>query len=432
MEACRQSISAARHEMLQGILTSLIMSPLTYLPGVFAKLSYCTIRLYSISFFFLINEVSNAQGSRAHQKLSSADTSSFLQQIAFIKEGPDLVARALDQQELVQIRNFVENWEHSETASEELIFCINVLLDIQQQKFSVYNFPCEYISLLEDYKKEWVEVCGIGRAFHYTIWLDNKYWYDATEYARKWIILIDGWAESLLDSVPMSGTEKLFCEIIAGRIQDPTKEIQYARRTNPDLKALYSVKSKGENAYQAYQRDRHVGTAGILAGSWFPTGNLNVLGIHPSAGFYLGARNRRNEYDFIYSFRFLNTAVDHFKPPTNDSSLYSYHFDGGYIGFDYSRYIVSKPKYEIGLTTAVAYDYFNIVNAGNGSQVDPNFHSIDVGSFDFSNGIRVKYFVGPKSFLGLFLKYHLVNYCYKGGIEFGGNAFTIDLVYGSH
>jgi hypothetical protein len=141
-----------------------------------------------------------------------------------------------------------------------------------------------------------------------------------------------------------------------------------------------------------------------------------------------------NEYDFIWSFRFPSTTPGTYKVVRLDTSFNSNYYDGGYVGFDYTRYVIHKKRFELGLTSAIGYDYFSVANGFGTSPptTSASILPIDVGSFNFSNGIRFKYFFSSRSFIGIYAKYNLINYCNSGGTDLSGQAFTIELVYGSH
>ncbi|MFI5152885.1 MAG: hypothetical protein ACHQET_06090 [Chitinophagales bacterium] len=408
------------------------MNLLTILPVIFAKLKDPVNRSLVITLCFCAFLMANSRITQAQKKLSQADSTAYLKHIQFIRRGADLLPQLIENREWLQLRNFIDNWRLSQASSDELIFSFSTLLDIEEGKFSVYHFPCNYIRLLEDYSKKLKESEDHAEKFKYEIKLEGRYWYNATNDAKKLLTQIRAWSFKLLRFGQLDQTEILFCKIFAGEIRDPAKEIQYASQTHQDLRSLARDRDTSNQAYFFYQRNRTVGTVALMTGSWIPTGNLAILGVHPSVGFYFGGRTKWNEFDLICNFRFLNSTSSNYKVLRNDTLYLSNYYGGGYIGFDYTRYIVSKTRYEIGLTAAIAYDYFSIANGISDNSQNAYLDPLTIGSLDFSNGIRLKYFLGPKSFLGIFLKYHLINYCNTGGTDLGGNAFTIDLVYGFH
>jgi hypothetical protein len=110
---------------------------------------------------------------------------------------------------------------------------------------------------------------------------------------------------------------------------------------------------------------------------------------------------------------------------------HSNYYDGGYIGFDYTRYFVHKTHLDIGFITAIAYDYFDAFNGLGNSDTNGKV-PYNIGSLDINGGAQIKYFIGRGPFIGIQAKYHLINYANTGGTDLSGNAFTIDFVFGSH
>ncbi len=382
----------------------------------------------TIPLFFIVL----AQYSHAQQKLTKVDSILYYHKIQFIQEASFILSQSLKEENWIQIENFTENWKTSETPSDELIFSINALLAIQNNKFSVVQFPCDFMYLLEDYAKELKNANENSSTFKYNIKLTTKYRYDATADVQKLQKVLQTWSLRLQAGRKLSRTELFLCRVFSGEIAHPRTAFESDKKSYTDMYAFEHNLDLNNNAFFVTERNRHVGTAAIMVGSWFPTGNLRTLGSHPSVGISLGVRDKKNEYDVVWNFRFLNPTPHSYQVLRNDTLYNSNYYDGGYIGLDYTRYIIHKTKYELGLISAIGYDYFSIANGFGGSDTNSKMIPLNVGSFDFSNGFRFKYFLGPKSYIGVAAKYHLINYCNSGGTDLGGHAFTIDLIFGSH
>jgi hypothetical protein len=381
----------------------------------------------AIPFFF----ISLAQYSNAQQKLSAADSVLYYSKIQFIQEAPDILSSSLEGGKWLQIRNFAENWQRSEEPSDELIFSINTLLAIQGNKFSVLQFPCDFMYLLEDYSKELNKVNEQVSTFKYKIKLTKNFWYDATGDVQKLLDVIRAWSLRLMSVRQLSSTELYLCRVFSGQIIHPRSVFNANKKDYADLNAFELGIAVNNNDFFVAQRNRKVGTVGIMAGIWIPTGNLRTLGMHPGLGVWFGVRNQKNEYDIVTSLRFLQPTPRAYTVLINDSLQTTNYYDGGYVGFDYTRYIIHKTKYDLGLISAIGYDFFDYTD-GNESNANGQSTSSEIGSFDFSNGIRLKFFLRPRAHIGLAAKYHLIHYVNKGGTDLSGNAFSIDILYGSN
>ena len=363
--------------------------------------------------------------SPAPWRISSANTS-------FITHAPVLLPELLKEQHYDTIRNFLANWRNSDYPSLELIFSAEALLAIETAKFSSYLLPCDCLLFLSDYARELKTLDTRGSKFRYYLRLTPPYSYDATIEARNLILFIRSWARDLLSKPYLDKDELFICRTLAGDIPDPKTAVYADPGSCPRIARTGQVIESYNNAVFTTTRNTLRGTAGILVGWWTPTGNLHqVLGPHPSVGFQLGIRNKFNEYDLTWSLRFGRPALP-YTFVRNDTAYRSDYYDGGYIGFEYTRYFVHRKHFDAGITSGFAYDYFSVENGWGNNPDIARLEPFNVGSADWNNGFRIKYFFKRKHYIGLTAKYHLIHYANDGGTNIDGDAYTIDLSYGSH
>jgi hypothetical protein len=159
-----------------------------------------------------------------------------------------------------------------------------------------------------------------------------------------------------------------------------------------------------------------------------PTGDLTVVGNHPSIGFQLGGRDVYNQLDLTIQFRFLKSANTYLVRRNN--ILYeSSSFFGGYIGMDYTRYLVSRQNFDFGVLAGMGFDGFDLFSSNNNNQ---HLRPLSVGSFNANTGLRYNYFLSPTFYIGLQGRYNWINYNNTGGTSFSGNALSFDLIFGSN
>ena len=363
------------------------------------------------------------------QKKGPPASAEYYPKIRFIVQAPSLVPSLVREGDWERLQNFVTNWKRSDIPNDELIFSIIVLSAVENRKLTVFQLPCDYLYFLEDYARQLKKIDEHAARFRYYVKVSEKYSYDATEDATKLLDFTRAWARRLILERRLDKTESFLCHVLAGDIPEPYSYFQQNRSDLATLDLFQRNIDAHNNNYFAARRDESIVTVGIMTGIWMPTRKLKILGDHPSVGLLLGARDKVNEYDIVWAFRFLHPTPGMYTYVRNDTSYASDYYDGGYIGFDYTRYFLRKTHFEFGAVLAAAYDYFSVVN-GFDTQEHPL--PINIGSFDLNGGCRIKYFFRRSGFLGLVAKYHLIHYSNEGGTDLSGNAFTIDLVYGSH
>ena len=368
----------------------------------------------------------------AHELRASELSRLNSRQISFIVHAPVLLPELYKEQRYETMQNFLTNWKNADYPSRELIFAAEALLAIETGKFSVYWLPCDCLYYLADYARELRVAARQDGKFRYYLNLTYPYSYDATENARSILLFIRSWARGLLARPGLDNDELYICRTLAGEISDPGTVLRSDPAAAPRIVAEEKYLSVYNDAVFTSRRNGARGTAAVTLGWWFPTGHLQqVLGSHPAVGIQLGARNKWNEYDISWSIRFGYPTPQTYTFLRHDTAYATNYYDGGYVGFEYTRYVLHRKRVDFGLTSGIGYDYFDVAD-GWSNHIDNPGLPLNVGSFDFNNGIRLKYFLRRKAYIGLTAKYHFIHYNNAGGTNLDGNAFTLDLSFGSH
>lgn len=167
------------------------------------------------------------------------------------------------------------------------------------------------------------------------------------------------------------------------------------------------------------------GHMSLIVGAWIPTGQLNILGVHPEIGFQLGAKKKKMSYDLTMSFRFLDSANYYYAQRNNVKEL-TKHFFGGYIGFDIGRDIYAKNRHELQVLGGIAFDGFDALEEDK----DNDLESQSTWSYNFNVGLGYRYYVKDHYYIGLRAKYNIVDYSLNNVVDFTGNPITIQFVIG--
>ena len=353
-------------------------------------------------------------------------------QITFIVHAPVILPSLLQQRQFQKMKNFLVNWKNADYPSPELIFGAEALLSMETGKFSSFGLSCDCMAYLTDYARELKEIGSYGEKFKYYLKLKPPYYYDATDNARKTIVFLQSWARDILRTRSPDSTGLFICRTLAGDIPDPKAALHASPQSCPRIVMAEKNLENYNNIVFRNERDGVRATAALTVGWWSPTGHLQVLGSHPSVGLILGGRNKRNEYTLNWNVRFGFPTPQPYVFVRQDTAYTSRYYDGGYIGFEYTRYFVHAKRIDLGYTSGIAYDYFSVADGWSEHTRTHYIVPLNVGSFDFDNGLRFKYFFHRSAYIGLTAKYHLIHYNNDGGTDLGGNAFTLDLAFGSH
>jgi hypothetical protein len=164
----------------------------------------------------------------------------------------------------------------------------------------------------------------------------------------------------------------------------------------------------------------------FFVGTWIPTGNLTLLGVHPEIGFQAGFKHKKINYDLTISFKFINSPNHYYVKRKNSEPQLSKHFFGGNIGVDVGREMYSKKRHEIQLVAGLAFDNLEVIGEDKENGIKPYY----VYSYDLSIGFAYRYYIKRFTYIGLRAKYHIVDYTLGNKVNFTGNPITINIVIG--
>jgi hypothetical protein len=162
---------------------------------------------------------------------------------------------------------------------------------------------------------------------------------------------------------------------------------------------------------------------GLLAGWWFPRGNLEVLGNHPYLGMQGGMRRFQHEFDLELDIRFGKSQSE-YKVYRDGQFYYSRDFLGGYLGMDYKYYFLINPREEAGVLAGIGYDGFSL----NRDSIPSGPY--EIGSLNLNGGFRFNIYSRSGTYLGFQARYNFISYKNKGGTSFSGNAISVTIYVG--
>ena len=295
------------------------------------------------------------------------------------------------------------------------LFYLQTLLAIQQSSFAIKEIPqgANWSDWLQNYAVR----------FHPS-YQANKYSYYHDNAETKLSQLIQLWATNLLAAKKLTDNEAFICNVLAGNIKNPVATIKANKQKYPEL---YALLRKGYSS----ERNHPNGNVALISGVWLPSGNAKLLGVHPSLGFQVGGRSKRNGIDLTMDFRFIN-AANTYTFLRKDSLYSTKHFLGGYIGLDYTRYIVHTTNFELGLTGGIGYDGFDVTDEPKYDDRKDDTKPYTIGCLNLNAGLRFNYYFNPNFYIGIGGKYNKINYKNTGGTNLHGNTISLDFFIGGN
>jgi hypothetical protein len=300
------------------------------------------------------------------------------------------------------------------------VYALRVLLAIQRHRFSPDSVcdPHLYFALDDYVRDAAASQSETGFSGVYPSWD-----FDARPYYAEEFSTLAHWAEDLIETRRLSNGEFFLCQAFTGDFEHPRKIARRDRirywQMNEMLDASFASRRKARNF------NFYLGT-----GVWIPNGHLARFGVHPSiTALSAGRRNGFSEWDFTIAFRFVPTP----EPYTvlRQDSVYSIHnFFGGYIGLDYTRYLIESKRFEMGPLLGIGFDGFDVNDSYNDANSPGPPPPTSINSLNLNGGWRINYFFNPTHYIGILGRYNFIWYSNPGGTPLDGNAVTIDVIVG--
>lgn len=362
-------------------------------------------RFYPLLFIAVICSAAGLQGQNLDERLtrvrpSCADIfANAMEVLPELRESnqPDSIAYVI---------NFIER--SCEKTLES--FNLQVLLAIEQHRFRVEDYyDAGTISNLEK-SANGVGLYEAGRSYYPGLTPGKP--------QAQYYVFTSQWARDLIRLKQLDNNEMLICQVLAGQERTPVERIK-----NDHTRYPYFFELLKQETIQV--RNTPHGIASFVAGYWFPTSNMKILGSHPSFGFQLGVLNKRNEVDLTIQLRVGGTGSTY--KVLRDGVIYDLdYYLGGYVGLDYTRYLLKGKNTEFGWLAGIGYDGFDISGESDDDYLSPT----SIGSLNVNTGLRFNFYFSARSFVGLQGRYNAVNYKNNGGSSFKGDSFSIDLIIG--
>jgi hypothetical protein len=224
------------------------------------------------------------------------------------------------------------------------------------------------------------------------------------------------WARRLKSEVASGSFSYIFLQLYEGQTEEFFATLRDGFFQDTRLAAQY--KNKLETIIKLPELN-----LGVNAGLWVPSGNLDVLGLHPSIGIVLGAKTKNTYFDAVFEFRFGKAAED-VMITVRDTLVATRNYQGGYAGIEVSQILIRTNNSSWELFAGGGYDIIDIVE----DAIDPERQSF--GSPAIHLGVGYKFYFKNRTWLSVKPGVYILNHKHATGSSLDGNAISFRLTYG--
>ncbi|OSZ77943.1 hypothetical protein CAP35_06640 [Chitinophagaceae bacterium IBVUCB1] len=166
----------------------------------------------------------------------------------------------------------------------------------------------------------------------------------------------------------------------------------------------------------------------FLAGIWIPTGGIAKLGLHPDVGVQLGSKYRKVSIDMTIMFKFGNSPNPYYatRVRSDKSTVLTDNFFGAYMGIDVGKDIWRKNNKELQMLFGAGVDGFDALEA----DTIRNLKAESTWTYNINTGIGYRYYINNWTYVGMRVKYNIVDYALNGVINFNGHPITLTFCIG--
>ncbi len=313
------------------------------------------------------------------------------------------------------IYDLLDYWQYHCGGPEPMVR-FRILYQIETNTFSDDWYPDNILALINDYKELEINPELQGNYYYWDYF--HRDYLPINPHFNEYTKTL---ALELLKYTDLQPIEQFFLEYYANNFINSTKRFKDGSLSGTRIDSLYQQQRHNQTmAKRSYM--------GIYAGLWRPHGNLAILGKHPQIGFLIGSTKNRIVTNLNFNIGFGNTPNNYYVVVNN--MLYtSRNFLSIHLGGDVGVEVIKTPDIALLLTTGIAYEGFDAFTV---EQQEVDGMSKTIGSFNLNVGSELRIPTGFNSFLGLQVKYHLLNFRNRGrgATNLEGNAVTIGAVLG--
>lgn len=220
-------------------------------------------------------------------------------------------------------------------------------------------------------------------------------------------------ADSIINRYSKSGISYAWCEFYGKNPDRLLKRIQNHEFDDSTLAQEYFTEVKKLQIHSSFNM-------AVFVGTWIPLKKLSEFGAHPEIGYSVGGSTAIFNFDAIVGYRFLHTSNN-----TNiqyiDTPVKTDRFSGYFLGIDIGVSVLRKRKNELLCVGGFGYENFNLVRNKEIPAIESNYWNL---------GISYRYYFQYNTYLGIQLKYNMMNYLSGSVFNTRGNVFLTRVFFG--
>jgi len=333
-----------------------------------------------------------------------------------------LYAKYYSENKTDSLIGLLKYWENK-CGITEPIMRGKILTAITNKQYHDSLLSPEIIALIFNYKYR-TEMQESGDYSYYNY---NEQFYGYIHPDHKFDSITKSQANELILRTKPGSMEQLLCEFYSGETAPIFRKIQ---NTNYQNSFLFQKHQEEVSRYKDLT-DWH---STWILGTWIPTGALKKMGIHPSIGRQFGVKKGKINYNVSLNVKFLKAKNKYYALEENTSEPeLTDNFFGVHAGFDVERDLLIGSKNELQLLGGFGFESIETLegNTSESNQDEQEDHNSTIETYNLNIGLGYKYYYNSSHYLGINLKYNVVDYALNHVIDFSGNPITVQFIIGN-
>jgi hypothetical protein len=344
---------------------------------------------------------------------------------SYIAEGFSLsYVKFMQDNEIDSVKVLLKEWEET-CGLNEPVYRAKIILALKTEEFNDSLWAEKPFDFIFNYQSR----MDIIQFIQYNRYLENRSYYGYVPVGERFDNYTRRLAEVLKDYYDEESVEYLLAEFYSEDYEIILSRIHYEHFENTLLKTKY---------YELLNKSLKMPEFhfAFLTGLWIPTGALNIVGLHPEIAVSIGCKRKKMNFDLIVAMKFIKSSKEYLarRDKKSDKWEETNRFLGGYIGFEVGGDVFVRNRHEIQAIGGIGYDGFYVLSEKGEVSYDDyyrNYNSnVATSSYNINFGVSYRYYFSSHAYVGLRVKYNIVDYSLNKVTDFTGNPIVVQISVG--